>query len=79
MRFLSCPPCLQEKEPGITASFIILPVIVWHYIIHPLLLTLWYQAFALNASSRAVLCCAVRVGSGVTAPRCTGKLVEFFC
>ncbi|KAM7418000.1 hypothetical protein PAMA_017574 [Pampus argenteus] len=46
-RFLSSLPCppVYWRNRGITASFIIWPVIVWHYIIHPVLLTLWYRAF----------------------------------
>lgn len=44
----SCPPCplsfcVYRKEPGITASFKIQLVIAWLYIIHQVILTLWYR------------------------------------
>lgn len=56
------------RRKSITASFIIYPVIVWHYIIHPVLLTLWYRA--LPASLRPRL-----PGSGVA----TTSLAEEMC
>ena len=52
--------CVYRRN-RITASFIIYPVIVWHYIIHPVLLTLRYRALPASL-------CPCLPGSGVAAP-----------